>query len=194
MGVDEIRLLKAIGKDRNTEAFSELYDHCAPIAYSLAMRILRNEAEAEDVLQQAFLSLWQNASKFDEKRGKVTTWLYVFVRNRCIDLVRRKKHENHFSIDQNTDDGAKFELVDGSPLWEITMNGHERSRAVSEALKRLPDVQRSVIEAAYFDGLTQQEIADKFREPLGTVKTRMRLGMMKLTKHLKVDERVLNEP
>ncbi len=164
-------------------AFAELYDQCAPHAYGLAVRILKNEVEAQDILQLAFISLWTNIKRFDPERSQVTTWLYVFVRNRCIDLIRKKKRHSTVSL---LDDEA--EILEDRPD-EID----ERTHLVTKALEELPDGQKSVIEAAYFDGLTQEEIAAKFDEPLGTIKTRMRLGMIKLAQSLKFKMRVLNE-
>lgn len=182
MPVDESRLLQAIAHNKDRKAFAELYDHCAPTAFGLAVKILRNEAEAEDVLQQAFLSLWQHAAHFDAAKGKVTTWLYVFIRNRCIDLIRRKKREAQESLDEVVENSAGFSDGAAAPL--DALDGQERRARVSKALQELPEPQRRAIEAAYFEGLTQEEVAAKLDEPLGTIKTRTRLGMMKLAKVL----------
>jgi RNA polymerase sigma-70 factor (ECF subfamily) len=159
------------------QAFTELYEQLAPVAFNLACRILRDAAEAEDVLQQAFLSLWQHVDEYDADKGRISTWFYAFVRNRSIDRLRRRKRENVVELNPETD-------APGMP-FENGVDDRERRVRVAEAMSALPEAQRLVIEIAYFEGCTQQEIAEKLNEPLGTIKTRMRLGMMKLAERLK---------
>ena len=191
MLAEESALIKAVCESNDKVAFAKLYDLCSPRAYGLALKILRNEAEADDVLQQAFLSLWQHASEFEEAKGSVMTWLYSFIRNRAIDMLRRKKRENHISIDYDEANPLSNSLPDSAPRPDDILDSKERQTIVFTALKTLPDFQKKVVEAAYFGGLTQQEIADQLKEPLGTIKTRMRLGMMKLTELLKPQQGVL---
>ncbi len=174
------------------ESFSEIYDLCAPTAYSLACRILGNTAEAEDVVQHAFISLWRNAEKFDASKGQVSTWLHVFVRNRCIDVIRRRKSEKSVPLDVNDDGNERsIEFPDHSAGVETLIDDKEKRKLIRTALANLPDPQKRVIEAAYFEGRTQQEISEQFNEPLGTVKTRMRLGLMKLAELLKGQVHIL---
>ncbi len=171
------------------EKFADIYDQCAPTAYGLACRMLGNRTEAEDVVQHAFVSLWNHAEEFDASIGRISTWLYVFVRNRCIDVLRRRK--NHVPVTlTGSDDDAGHDVGDGLLAIDAQVDAKLSSQRVREALARLPEAQRKVIDAAYFAGLTQQEIADQFNEPLGTVKTRMRLGMLKLAELLKKEVEV----
>jgi RNA polymerase sigma-70 factor (ECF subfamily) len=172
------------------QAFTELYEQLAPVAFNLACRILRDAAEAEDVLQQAFLSLWQHVDEYDADKGRISTWFYVFVRNRCIDVIRHRRKEKSVSIEPNGDEPA-LEFTDHAAGVEKQVYDKEKKRVIGKALASLPEPQKRVIEAAYFEGRTQQEIADQFNEPLGTVKTRMRLGLMKLTEILKGQVHVL---
>lgn len=174
------------------ESFAKLYDLCAPTAFGLARRMLGNEAEAEDAVQHAFISLWNHAAEFDADKGRVSTWLYAFVRNRCIDILRRRRREKAVSLNHDDESSAApIDPPENSPTIEDHLNGKERRQLIANALRALPEPQRRVIEAAYFEGLTQQEIAEKLGEPLGTVKTRTRLGMLKLSDLLKDEAAVL---
>jgi len=154
------------------DAMTAVYDRYRGIVYAVALRVLGNTTAAEDVLQEVFLRLWRNPNGFDAERGKLPAWLAVIARNRSIDYLRQRPPEDdieEFSISSNID------LEDGF----ARMQAVEKIRAV---ISQLPQEQRKSLEMAYFDGMTQSEIAAKTGEPLGTVKTRIRTGLLTLRK------------
>ena len=154
------------------DAMTAVYDRYRGIVYAVALRVLGNTTAAEDVLQEVFLRLWRNPNGFDAERGKLPAWLAVIARNRSIDYLRQRPPEDdieEFSISSNID------LEDGF----ARMQSVEKIRAV---ISQLPQEQRKSLEMAYFDGMTQSEIAAKTGEPLGTVKTRIRTGLLTLRK------------
>lgn len=155
-------------------AMAALYDRFAPVAMALAVRVLGNRAEAEDVIQTVFIRLWKDAAHYDASRGSPASWLLASVRNSSIDRVRRRR-----AYAEATQRAAAQPV----PAAPDPAPGEERRRVV-EAIAGLPADQREAIEMAYFEGLSQSEIAAKLGHPLGTVKTRMRLGMMKLKQAL----------
>ena len=168
-------LLRAIAS-RDREAFQKLYDRHSGMLYSLALRILSDRNEAEDVLQDAFVQVWKTASSYDEGRGKPLGWFIMLVRSRAIDHLRSRRTRARVSesaANQNIPVDAG-----GTPAEEALSS--EEQRAVRRALQALPEEQRIPIEMAYFGGLTQFEIAQRLGQPLGTVKTRIRTGMMHL--------------
>ena len=147
-----------------------LYDRYSPIVYSVASRVLGDAAAAEDVLQEVFMQLWRNPRAFNSSRGTLGAWLGVITRNRAIDCLRRRHPETHI------DDV----VVSIEP--DLASEA-ERSRAVAKirtTLGRMPVGQRIALEMAYFEGLTHSEIASKTGEPLGTIKTRIRAGLLAL--------------
>lgn len=160
----------------DAEAFAELYDRNANILFALALRILNERRNAEEVLQDVFLQVWRSASSYDQQRGTIRAWLITLTRSRAIDRLRsvRARHDMT-SVDDER--GETPQLTDG-------MTSADRRIYVRRALDELPAEQRTVIEMAYFDGLTQTEIAERLSQPLGTVKTRVRLGMHKLRESL----------
>jgi RNA polymerase sigma-70 factor (ECF subfamily) len=157
------------------QAFAELYDFSAGSAYSLALYVVRDAQAAEDVVQDAFISIWRMAGSYDPRRGSVKGWVLTVVRNRGVDHLRRLSACPRATVDIGTID------VGGSPeaVWDEVVRSVD-SELVQEALCSLPAEQRQVIEIAYFRGLSQQEIAAELRLPLGTVKGRMRLALSKL--------------
>lgn len=149
-----------------------LYDRYSSIVYSVALRVLQDTGAAEDVLQDIFLQLWRKPGAFDASRGNMGAWLAVIARNRAIDALRRRRPEND------------IEDVVVSVEPDLASDA-ERSRAMEKvrgALQAMPAAQRSALEMAYFEGLTHTEIAEKTGEPLGTVKTRIRSGLLSLRK------------
>ena len=151
---------------------TRLYDRYSSVVYAVALRVLGDTGAAEDVLQEIFMQLWRNPSLFDPSRGKLGAWLAVIARNRAIDALRRR----HADTD--------IEDVTVSVDHDISAEA-DRSRAmqrVREVLGAMPDAQRHALELAYFEGLTHTEIADKTGEPLGTVKTRIRAGLLAFRK------------
>jgi RNA polymerase sigma-70 factor (ECF subfamily) len=153
-------------------ALAELYDRIGGAAYGLAYRILRDEALAEDAVQEAFLGLWRSAGSFVPERAKASTWLLTLVHRRAVDLVRREQRR-------------RAEPLEGVPepadpaAEEAAWLRLERER-VQRALAQLPDQQREAIELAYYGGYTQSELADRLGQPLGTIKSRMFTGLARL--------------
>jgi RNA polymerase sigma-70 factor (ECF subfamily) len=150
------------------------------MAYALALRITTETGLAEDVVQDSFLGVWRNAARYAEAKGSVRGWLLAIVRHRAIDAMRRQR--SGVALGDDVDDAmpAALTLPD---IWP-EVAGRLDAEQVRRALTALPPAQREVIEMAYFDGLTQREIADKTRAPLGTVKSRMRLGLVSMRQHL----------
>lgn len=147
-----------------------LYDRYSPIVYSVALRVLADEGMAEDVLQDVFMQLWQNPATFDSTRGGLGAWLAVITRHRAIDCLRRRRPE--------TDIENVVVSVEPDLAGEA-----ERIRTVTRirhTLESMPVGQRTALEMAYFEGLTHSEIASKTGEPLGTIKTRIRSGLLVL--------------
>ena len=160
---------------QDREAFSQLYDRCASLVFSLAMRMLSARSDAEDLLQEVFVQVWRQAGNYSEERGSPEAWIINIARSRAIDKIRStRRMERSFVL---TDDPARAEATD---TVESAMGGSEARMTMNSALSNLPEAQRRVLELAYFDGLTQTEIADKLSEPLGTIKTRMRSGIQRL--------------
>ena len=151
---------------------AQLYDRYSPIVYSVALRVLGDAGAAEDVLQDVFIQLWKNPGLFDSSRGNLGAWLSVIARNRAIDALRKRRPES--------------EIAEVIVSVQPDLAGDaERSRAMEKvrgALGAMPSAQRIALELAYFEGLTHTEIAAKTGEPLGTVKTRIRAGLLQLRK------------
>jgi RNA polymerase sigma-70 factor (ECF subfamily) len=160
----------------SADAFEVLYDRHADTAFSLALRICRQRAPAEDVVQEAFLSVWRSRARYDRSRGSVRTWLLGVVHNRAIDAIRRRTVRERSII---FDEGA-HERVPATERTEVEVARREEAREVREALEELPEEQSRVIELAYFGGLTHVQIASMLDTPVGTVKGRMRLGLAKM--------------
>ncbi len=156
-------------------ALAALYDRYGGIAYSVALRVLRDETLAEDAVQEAFLGAWRNASRYASERGPVRAWLLAIVHHRAVDQVRRRRPQTGLP-DPTLSPANALTVPD---VWP-EVAGLLDAGLVREALARLPHVQRQAIELAYFGGLTQQEIARRTGAPLGTVKSRVRLGLLGL--------------
>jgi RNA polymerase sigma-70 factor (ECF subfamily) len=161
------------------DALDELYERYKTMAYSIAYRITNDATLAEDVVQDAFLGAWRNASRYLEGRGSVKTWLLSIVHHRAIDAVRRRRPVTELPEHEEAPPPA-LRLPD---VWaEVSANLD--AAAVRQALAALSEVQREAIELGYFGGLTQVEIAEQTGTPLGTVKSRMRLGLLAMRKVL----------
>lgn len=164
---------RAAAQDR--EAFSQLYDRFSSLVFSLAMRMLRAQSDAEDLLQEVFMQVWRQAASYSQERGSPEAWIVNIARSRAIDRLRSiRRRDKSFVL---TDDPAGAESPDNV---ESTVGEIEAKLAMNSALASLPEAQRRVLELAYFDGLSQTEIAERLKEPLGTVKTRMRAGIQRL--------------
>jgi RNA polymerase sigma-70 factor (ECF subfamily) len=167
----------ARGEER---AASELYDRHAAVVYGLALRMVGEAADAEEVVLDAFSQAWRDAARYDTSRGSVTGWLTTIVRTRALDLIRARGRRARMTDDIALDTEAPAGMSEGFPEPDQRVVDGERASAVTAALRTLPDAQRHAIELAFFEGLTHHETAERLREPLGTVKTRIRLGMLKL--------------
>jgi RNA polymerase sigma-70 factor (ECF subfamily) len=165
--------------DGELAALEELYDRYKTMAYSIAYRITNDPSLAEDVVQDAFLGAWRNAGRYIVGRGSVKTWLLAIVHHRAIDAVRRRRPTTELPDVELPPPGA-LTLPD---VWTEVVAVLDAD-TVRVALDALSDVQREAIELAYFGGLTQQEIAERTATPLGTVKSRMRLGLLAMRRTL----------
>jgi RNA polymerase sigma-70 factor (ECF subfamily) len=178
---EDAELLRAVARG-DESAFARVYDRFSPILLGLLLRILHSRAEAEDVLQEVFLQVWQQARSFDATRGRAFTWLVTLARSRAIDRLR--------AVDSR-ERAAQRSAVDAPPAppaasWadEEAIRA-ERAGAVRDALSELPEEQRQVLLLAYLEGMSQAEIAAAKNQPLGTVKTRTRAGLKKLSEALR---------
>ncbi len=162
---------------RDADAFAVLYDRHGGAAYSLAHRIVGNPGSAEEVTQEAFLSVWRSGARFDTARGSVRSWTLGIVRNRAIDALRRSSSS---APKLDFDDEAVLETQESGELTETEAIRRDTASRVRGALRELPSEQSEVIGLAYFGGFTHSEIAEMLGMPLGTVKGRMRLGLEKI--------------
>ena len=168
-------------KGRDAEALALLYDRHAGRLMGLAQRILGDTGEAEEVLQEVFLYVWKAAATFDPARGPVLAWLLVATRSRSIDRVRSRrpgKSGGTVGLDEAPEAASREDV-------EADVAGREWETRCRAAIGELPEDQRRALELAYFEGLTHQEIAERTATPLGTVKTRVRLGLMKLRERIR---------
>jgi RNA polymerase sigma-70 factor, ECF subfamily len=157
-------------------AFEVIYDRHADAAFSLAYRMCAQRALAEDVVQEAFLSLWRSGARYDRSRGSVRTWVLGTVHNRAIDALRRRTTHDRGRV---SDEGIEERLA-APERTEIEFARRDESREIRDALDQLPGEQSRVIELAYFGGLTHVQIASMLDMPVGTIKGRMRLGLAKM--------------
>jgi RNA polymerase sigma factor (sigma-70 family) len=154
-------------------ALAELYDRFGGVSYGLALRILRDEALAQDAVQEAFLSIWRTADRFLAERARASTWILTLVHRRAVDLVRREDRRRGEPLE------AAPEPVARETVEEEATLGYQR-RVVQEALRRLPPEQREALELGYYGGLTQSQLAERLDQPLGTIKSRMFTGLSRL--------------
>ena len=169
--------LMVLVERKDPVAFEVLYDRHGGAAYSLAHRIVGGPEAAEDVVQEAFLSIWRSGAHFDAARGSVRSWTLGVVRNRSIDALRRQSGK---APKLDFDDDATLEAQPAGELTDSEAIRRETASRVRGALSELPEEQSEVIGLAYFGGFSHSEIAEMLTMPLGTVKGRMRLGLEKL--------------
>lgn len=160
---------------RDDSALGVLYDRYGGLAFGLAYRVLRDRGQAEDIVQEAFLSVWRRAATFDPLKGNARSWLMSIVHNASID--RRRGRFRHQQDEVDIEDHA-WRLADDD-VWDDVSRQLDREQ-VLQALAQIPNEQRETLELAYFGGLTQAEIAEQTGQPLGTVKSRARLGLRRL--------------
>lgn len=162
------------------DAFARFYDQTQRLVFGLALRVLNDRGIAEEVTMDVFMQVWRQAANFETVRGTVLSWLMTIARTRSIDRLRASSHlrQENETLDAVTEKAAPAENPEKASIYA------ERQALVREALQQLTPEQRVLIEAGYFEGLSQSELAEKFSLPLGTVKTRVRAAMMVLKKQL----------
>ncbi len=181
---EDLRLMKRIvGRDQ--QAFAGLYDRYAPVIYTMVLRMVKSTAEAEDLVQDIFVQIWNKAHLFAESKGSVYTWVMTLARRKAIDRVRSQDYGNR---GESVDDEEKpVDIPDtayeANPL--IATVSREYEELMRNSLAAISPEQRTVIELSYYDGYTQAQIAERLQLPLGTVKTRMRQGLITLRDLLK---------
>ena len=173
----EIELMRLIGAG-DRPSFEKLYERFSGVLFSTAYRVLNNSEAAEDVLQDVFVQIWDKAPLYDPARGKPLTWAVTLTRNKSIDRLRGLQRRNRLHDDVEKESATFDQFDDRSSLDAVT--GIERAQMVRAAIEKLSTEQRKALELAFFSGLTQTEIAEQLGEPLGTVKARIRRGMMRL--------------
>jgi RNA polymerase sigma-70 factor (ECF subfamily) len=182
---DDLALVRRMAAGE-ADALAELYDRYAPVLLAVGRRILGEAGEADEILQEAFLQAWKQAERYDSGRSSVSTWLVLLARSRALDRFRSRDARDRARIaaerepQPNTSSGADDNVLHA-----------ERRRRVRDALAELPEEQRQVVELAFYEGLSQTEIATRTGAPLGTVKTRALLGMKKLRHALRHEIREL---
>lgn len=164
-------------------AFEALYDHYSPMLYALLLRILGDVEDAKEILQETFVKAWTSAATFDSTRGSEAAWLIAVARSRGIDRLRSRRLRGERESEAGREISIQSSFVEKTTGADEAIRSQERS-AVRGALAELPEAQRVALELAYFEGLSQSQIAERLGEPLGTIKTRMLLGMKKLRERL----------
>lgn len=172
----DVELLRRIARG-DREAFAEFYDRHAALMYSVATKILGNSNEAQDVLQEVCLQIWEKAGRFDPHLGRAASWAAILARNRAVDRMRALQRRSRLA-----EQAGQEQTTTTGPLDSVNelQFGHERADLIQSAIQELPEEQRKAIELAYFSGLTQEEISKKLNTPLGTIKARIRRGLLKL--------------
>lgn len=174
---DHIELLQRVGQG-DRQSFAALYDRFSGVLFSTAFRVLNDQEAAEDVLQDVFIQIWEKAPLYDPTRGKPITWAMTLTRNRAIDRLRSTLRRNRLQ-DEVQRESETFEHFDNRTSFDAAESG-EKSKLVREAVQNLSKDQREAIELAFFSSLTHEEIAERLNEPLGTIKARIRRGMVRL--------------
>lgn len=175
---EDNRLMLRMARGDRT-AFAELYDRFSRPLYATALRVVNDASEAQDIVHDAFIALWEKAASFDTTRGSPFAWAVTLVRNRAIDRVRMRRRRSELLAESAPEDLGYDEDSAAAGAGEFAALGDDAS-AVRAAVATLPPEQKRALELAFFSGLTQQQIAEQLREPLGTVKARIRRGLLKL--------------
>ncbi|MFM7680145.1 MAG: RNA polymerase sigma factor [Roseiflexaceae bacterium] len=163
----------------DSQALEVLYDRYSAVVYRLAFRMLKNREQSEEIVQEVFWRVWRRSASFERERGRVAQWIFGIAHNLCIDELRRMRARPNPVYD-NDENPIIPQLVDDHVDVPATAWANEQRRVIISALASLPTAQRQAIELAYFNGLSHQEIAEHLDRPLGTIKTRVRLGLQKL--------------
>lgn len=165
---------------KDVTAFEQLYDRHSRAVYGLVLRILQQAGTAEEVVQDVFLQLWRNAAQYDSSRGPLVPWLFTLARNRALDTLRLKSERQRRREDQT----EEFPSVVSAPEYEKQLDEKRRAEKVRALMASLNPQQKKAIELAYFEGLSHSEIAASLKEPLGTVKSWIRNGLLRLKEGL----------
>ena len=161
-------------------ALAELYDRNARLVFSLALRILQNRADAEDIVQDVFAQVWAQAGRYDNTRGAVAAWMLTMARSRAIDKLRSRSARPEIASEARIVE----DVPDAAERQDLQLLSAEQVETLRGALNELPAAQRVALELAYYEGLTHAEIAERLSEPLGTVKTRIRQAVIRLRESL----------
>jgi RNA polymerase sigma-70 factor (ECF subfamily) len=183
IGTDDVTLLRRMAEG-DEQALGALYDRWQPLVHAVVLRILRQKDDVQDVVEESFWQAWRQAERYESSRGAVQTWLLTIARSRALDRVRALKRLHEESLEADDGEMVVPQAAEGDPAMDA--ESAERRTIVRAALAGLPTEQREAIELGYFGGLSQSEIADRTGQPLGTIKTRMRLAMQKLRERLQV--------
>lgn len=177
----DVRLMERIAAG-DTEAFRQFYGKYSTVAFSLCLRITRDRTDAEDVLADVFLELWEKSGRYDPSKGRPSTYLMILTRSRALDALRRRKR-----LPRQEPGGEGFieSTPGGDPEADVQAAAAESRRRVRTLLETLPTVQREALELAYYGGLSHREIAERLDLPLGTAKSHIRGAMAKLRRQLK---------
>ena len=166
------------------QALGAMYDRWHPLVHAVVVRILRRGEDADDVVEEVFWQAWRQAGRYEPSRAAVQTWLLTIARSRAMDRVRAVKRRREEPLELEGGELVVQQVADGDPGMDAEAS--ERRTIVIAALAGLPPEQRECLELGYFGGLSQSEIAERTGQPLGTVKTRMRLAMQKLKSGLRI--------
>lgn len=180
--IDPTLLARVVKGDQ--QAFSQLYDHSSTLLFTLAVRILENREEAAELLQDVYLEVWRKVSRYDVGRGTPIAWLVTLTKSRAIDRLRARASRGYRATNP-LEAGTAAQMADPGPSPLETQADQELRMAVGTAVGDLPQAQQQAIELAYYEGLSHTEIAARLNQPLGTVKTRIKLGMSKLRESLR---------
>ncbi|MHB8510240.1 MAG: RNA polymerase sigma factor [Candidatus Dormibacteria bacterium] len=180
MGMEADQGLALALQERDPDALGQLFDRYGSLCFSLALRIVRDRQTAEEVVQEAYLNAWRKADSYELGKGSLRTWLLTVVRNRALDRLRA----NRLRVDQQVSLESAERVLSGPDVWREVSENLDRD-AIKSALAALPEDQRVAIELAFFGGLTHAELAERLGIPLGTVKGRLRLALLKLRGLLK---------
>lgn len=175
---DDLALIGAITQ-RDSRALEMLYDRYSAMVYRMALRILKSPEQAEDIMQEVFWRVWRRSESFERERGRVAQWVLGIAHNLCIDELRRLR-ARPTPVYEDVDHPVIQQLMDERTNVPASAWSSERRRVITEALGHLPQTQRQAIEMAFFGEMSHQEIATRLGRPLGTIKTRVRLGLHKL--------------
>ena len=176
---DDVGLLRSIGEG-DRYAFSCFYDQYSRLLFSIAFRILNDQKDSEDVLQEVFVQIWDKAGTYNPRLGKPISWAVTLTRNKAVDFIRA--HQRRFKLIEHA--STEMEVRAGFATANESVHRPEHAELISSAVAELPADQRMAIEMAFFSGFTQNEISETLKEPLGTIKARIRRGMLKLRDRL----------